>query len=96
MEMTFIAQGWLREMTYVLIKRIYAQSEIAHRVLIRLAAFPNLEIMCYLTLYGWMYARRTCDLNRSDQQSERSIRVPGVNRVLRTLHRVAPFALWLQ
>ena len=36
MEMTFIAQGWLREMTYVLIKRIYAQSEIAHRVLIRL------------------------------------------------------------
>ena len=34
--MTFIAQGWLREMTYVLIKRIYAQSEIAHRILIRL------------------------------------------------------------
>ena len=36
MEMTFIAQGWLREMTYVLIKRIYALSETAHRVLIRL------------------------------------------------------------
>ena len=58
MEMTLIAQGWLREMTYVLIKRIYAQSDIAHRVLIRSSremsiCFEALHLLIFIHLGGY-------------------------------------------